>query len=173
MHIHRQKPARRAPAYTLTEVLLVVAILAVMAALVAPMASSNDATKLRAAADLLAADLAYAQSESISHGDDPRLVIFDTAVHRYHVAPASDAATAITGDAGLPYIVRYGAGRAATLDGVTIDSVSLNGDDRLGFEMWGNLDQTAPATITLAFGARRITVTVDPVTGEAAIGQIE
>ncbi len=167
----RHAHARRA-GFTLTEILIVVVIVLIAGALVLPMFDQTDATKLTSAARLLAADLEYAKIESISHGDDPRLVVFDTSTHTYHIAATSDPTTPITGDAGMPYRVTFGSGRGASLGGVTIQSVTVGGDDQLGFGLYGQLDQTTPASITLASAGSTISITLDPVSGEAKIGQI-
>ncbi|MEO1237544.1 MAG: prepilin-type N-terminal cleavage/methylation domain-containing protein [Planctomycetota bacterium] len=164
----------RSAGFSMVEVIVVVAVLAVIAALVVPNFRGQDTTKLRSAARLLAADLDTAKAESITHADDLRLVVFDTTDHTYHVAAASDTATPITNPFdGRPYLVDFGTGRASALSGVTIQSVDLDGDDELGFGLYGELDQTAAATVTLAAGGRTVTLTVDPATGEAAIGPIQ
>lgn len=62
---------------------------------------------------------------------------------------------------------------AATLPLVKIAAYSLGGDDQLGFGSVGQLDQTTPATLTLSAGNRSLTITLDPLTGEASVGQIE
>ena len=160
-------------AISMIEILIVVLILAIAASLAVPMWSDADVTRLRAAADLLAADLAFAQVESISHGDDLRLVVFDTDNNQYHIAASSDPDTPITNPVGnQPYVTQFGQGRAAELTGVTISGYSLGGDDQVQFGIYGQLDQTTDATISLACAGRSITLTLDAVTGEVTIGPI-
>lgn len=168
-------PRVRIRAFTLIEVLLIVLLLAVTAALAAPMFSGDDATKLRAAAQVLIADLAFAQMESIAHGDDPRVVVFDTVNHGYYIAAESDDETPITNPVGnLPYQVRFGQGAAANWAGVTISTLELDDeDDILGFGIYGQLDQPDPAAITLSCNSSTITITLDPVTGEASVGEVQ
>ena len=159
--------------FTLIELMIVVAVLAIVGALVVPMIGNNAPDKLRGAANRLVADLAFTKVESIAHGDDLRLVVFDNSNDRYHIAAASDPATPLTNPiAGQPYRVTYGQGNAATLINVTLDSYSLNGDDQLGFNLYGGLDQPTAATITLECDGLTVTVSVDPNTGEASIGAI-
>lgn len=166
-------PSSRA-GFSLVELLIVVTILGIAAAMVVPSLGNTAPTRLRGAAQLLAADLAYAQIESLSHGDDPRVVVFDIDAETYHIAAVSDTATPIANPiGGTPYLVEYGTGRAAHLPDVTIDSVSLDGDTQLGFGIYGQTDQTTDATITLAAGVSRITLTVDPSTGDVTIGDIQ
>ena len=165
---------RRTAGFTFVEVLIVVLIMGIAAALTVPMFGQTDATRLRAAANLLVADLGYAQVESISHGDDPRLVVFDQDNGSYRIAAVSDPDTPITNPAGnQPYVMTFGTGRAHELAGVSIQGHALDGDDRLQFGIYGQLDQTDPATITLASGGASITITLDPTSGEASVGAIE
>lgn len=165
-------PARPA-GFTLIELMIVVLVLAIAAALAVPMMGNTASNKLRGAASMLVADLAFAQVECVAHGDDPRLLVFDNPNDTYHIAAASDPATPITHPiAGRPYLIDYGQGAAASLTNVTLDSYDLNGDDQLGFGIYGGLDQPTAATITLECDGLTVTVTADPNTGEATIGAI-
>ena len=164
---------RRPRAFTFIEMMIVITIILILGALVTPMLGQTAATRLASAAQLLAADLAFAQVESISHGDDPRVVVFDQAGGNYRIAASSDPATPITNPIGnQPYQTTFGSGRARELDGVSIQGYSLDGDDTLGFGIYGELDQTTAATVTLASEGFTIVLTMDPVTGEASIGQV-
>jgi len=159
--------------------LIVVLIIGVAAGLAVPMLGQTDATRLKAAAQLLAADLAFAQNESITHGDDPRIVVFDTATHTYHIAPTSTPDTPVTEPvSGSPFAVTFGSGRARQLEGVTIATLSMDGDtgstdDRFQFGIYGQLDQASDATITLASGSMTILVTVNATTGDTTIGSLQ
>ena len=155
------------------EVLIVVVIVAITATLVMPMFGKDDPTKLIAGAQQLAGDLAFAQVESISHGDDLRVMVFDTVAHAYRITPASDTATPITNPVGgNPFSVTFGSGTARPLDGVTIQSLTVGGDDILGFGPYGELDQTTDATITLGAGGYTIVLTLNAISGEVAIGSV-
>jgi len=163
----------RCAAFTLVEVMVVVLVLAIAGALAAPMLGQTADTQLVSAAKLLAGDLGYAKVQSITHGDQPRVIVFDSADNSYHIATRDAADTPVTNPTTKhDYVVRFGEGQAASLDDVTIDSYSLDGDDQLEFGIYGELDQGNAATITLAANGRQITVTVDPVNGEASIGDI-
>ncbi len=152
------------------ELLLVTVIAGIIAALALPMVGQNDTTRLTGAARLLMADLGFAQVESIAHPDDPCVVVFDMGSNSYKITHRSDTATAITNPAdGKSYTTVYGSGRAAELCGLTIQGYSLNGDDEMGFGSFGQLDQIAQATITLAAGDSTITLQIDPTSGEATV----
>jgi len=162
-------PASGSRAVTLVELLIVVTLIAIMATLAMPMLSDTDATRLQAAARLLAADLAFAQVESITHANDTCLVTFDQASGSYTVARTSAPATPITNPAtNQPYVTQFGSGLAAELSGVSIQSYSLDGDNELAFRIYGQTDQSTPATITLEAGGETITVQIDPTTGETS-----
>ncbi len=160
-------------AFTFIEVMIVLVLLTIAVVLTIPMFSQTDITKLRGAARLLQADLGFAQIESVSHGDDPRMMVFDTGNNRYHIAAASDPATPIINPTGgAPYVVQFGIGRAEGMDGVTISSLSVGGDDQLQFGIYGEPDQATPATITLSFSGMSVTITVDPDTGDTSVSGI-
>lgn len=165
-----RRPATGDRALTLVELLIVIVLLAIAATLAMPLVADTDATRLRAAARLLATDLAFAQIESITHADDPCVVIFDQANASYSLARSSAPGTPITGPiTNQPYVTQLGSGRAAELAGVSIQSHSLDGDDRVEFGMFGQIDQTAAATVTLQAGTLSMTVRIDPTSGEASI----
>lgn len=168
------RPAKPAAGFTIVEMIVVMLVLAIGSALAVPMFTGSEVTQLRSAAQLLAADLDAAQAESLTHADDPRVVVFDTTNHAYHLAASSTAATPITNLYDKkPYRVEFGKGRASALPDVTIDGFDLDGDDQLGFGIYGQLDQTAAATVTLGAGGATVTLTLDPATGETAIGDIQ
>ncbi len=159
-----------------------VILVGIISALAIPMFGSNDQIQLRAAAQVLMADLSYAQIESITHDEkvwddvnkqftnsNLRVVVFDIPNNTYYIAAASDTGTPINDISGNPYRVTMGIDRAQNFGNVTISSVSLDGDNILGFGLYGNLDQNDDATITLACGSQTLTVVVDSDTGDASI----
>ena len=152
---------------------VIVVVLGIAMAMVIPMLRGTDGSQLKAAAQLLAADIAFAQVDSVAHGDDPRVIVFDLAAGSYHIAASSTPATPINNPVGnQPYVTTFGTGRAHQLKAVTIQSVSVGGDNQLGFGIYGNTDQTTDATVTLAAGGHTMTVTIEASTGEATIGSI-
>ena len=153
--------------------MMVVLLLAIAGALAVPMLGDTAETRLTSAAKLLAGDLGYAKIESITHGDTPRVVVFDSNDNSYHIAASDAVDTPLTNPTTqLDYVVRFGEGRARQLEGVTIESHSLDGDDQLQFGIYGALDQGNDATITLGADGKQITVTVDAVNGETSIGSV-
>ncbi len=171
-------PRRYRPAdgFTMVELVIVILTLAIAAALAVPRLGNASSTQLRSAARLVAADLDAARIESLAHGDDPRVVVFDLDANRYHLAASSAPTVPFTNPMDKkPYAVTFGSGRAAALTAVTLSAVGLgDGDDRtLGFGVYGQLDQPTDATVTLAADGATVTLTVDATTGETTVGDIE
>jgi len=160
------------------ELMIVVAVLGIIGAMAVPMFSATDATRLTSAASVLAADIDAARAESIAHSDDTRLIVFDNNDLTWHLAAASDTTTPINhADTGLPYSRTLGTSALQQLQGVTIESYDLDtasetNDNKLGFGIYGQTDQTRDATITLRSGQNRLTLTVNASTGEVTIGQV-
>ncbi len=69
---------------TLIEVLLVVAIMAILAGLTIPNANPSIVEQLRSAASIVSADLAYARSQAVTYGSEFR-VTFDMDVGQYEI----------------------------------------------------------------------------------------
>ncbi len=159
--------------FTLVELLAVIAILGVIGYLVVPMFGRPEIERLKAAAQLIEADIAAAQVDSITHTDDPRLIVFDLDAAAYHVAASSSPTVPLTEPVTkAPYRVQMGAGRASACGGVTISNLSVGGDAQLGFGPYGQLDETSPASITLSSGPHTLTLTIDAATGAVTIGQV-
>jgi Tfp pilus assembly protein FimT len=161
-------------AFTLVELLILVAVVGIVFGLALPMLGDAQTLRLREAARMLAADFEFAQSESVAHGDDPRLVKFDTAGNRYWVAASSAPDTPVTDPSNQqPLLTVFGSGRASGTAGVTLDDVSLGGDSVLLFDAYGGPDQAADATVRLAVqaagGAQTLTVRVKAGSGEVSV----
>jgi prepilin-type N-terminal cleavage/methylation domain-containing protein len=172
-HTDKPRTNNRPQGFTLVEMMTVVIVLAIVAALAVPMMGSTAINKLQGAASMLAADLAFAQVESVAHSDDPRLLVFDNPNDTYHIAVTSDPTTPITNPiTNKPYLIDYDTAAAGSLTNVTITTYDLNGDDQLIFDLYGGLDQPTAATITLACDNLTVTISADPNTGETTIGAI-
>lgn len=160
--------------FTLIEVIVTLVCLVVAAVIVLPTVSDNSGEQLRGAAQILAADLEYAQSESMSRTDDPRMLVIDADSGGYVISTRSAPATPVTNRVGnVPYVTRFGIGRVAMLTKVRVGTCSLGGDNRLSFGALGQLDQAATASIQLVCGSRSILISMDPTTGEITTGPIQ
>lgn len=162
------------------ELMIVVAILGIIGAIALPMFRGTHTTRLRSAAKVLAADLDATRAESIAHGEDLRFLVVDPDDNTtWYLAAASDTTTPIDHiDTGQPYTRTLGESALHQLAGVSLsaydlDTVSETNDNKLGYGLYGQLDQTTNATFTLSSGGDTITLTVDAETGDVTIGEIE
>jgi type II secretory pathway pseudopilin PulG len=161
---------RRAAGVTYVELVVVLVCMAVAALLLLPELSGQATTELQGAAEALVADMEYAQQQSMAHGDDCRVVVFDVANNTYSIAPASKPNVPIPHPVDRqPFVNRFGSGRCAHFKNVVIESCDVGGDAKLGFRPLGELDQSTPATIKLRRGKYRISVRLDPTTGESTV----
>ncbi|MEX0653418.1 MAG: prepilin-type N-terminal cleavage/methylation domain-containing protein [Phycisphaeraceae bacterium] len=164
----------RAGGYTMPELIVVIAVVAIAAALAAPMLGQTAGTRLASAARMLAADIDQTRIATLTRADRPTVLVFADDGSGYHLARAETPDTPIDHpiDPG-PYVITFGHGRAASLAGVTIHSLDFDDAPTLAFGRFGHLPQPEPATITLADDGRTLTLTIHPTSGEVAIGELE
>ncbi len=167
------RPVHASAGFTFVELMIVVTILAIAAALIVPQLGATTGNRLRSAANLLAADISFAQGESISHGDDPRAMVFDIPANTYRIARQSDLSTPVTDPVTKrPYVTTFGQGRAAGTPGVSLVSLISDTPNQLRFGLYGELSQANEASISLTADGRFIKLTIHPTTGEVTIGEI-
>jgi len=186
--------ARRAPharaAFTLVEILTVVIILGISAAIIIPSVGNRDDLRCASAARLLMADLIYAQSKAIAT-QMPCYVWFDTANKRYSVHATAPTATTTATDAidhplhpttfGGKYVTAFGV-TGSQLQQVSMGTVDFAGKQILKFDElgvpWGYDVTTATPTqltgatigkVGLTCGSFTLTVSIEPYTGEMTV----
>ena len=162
--------------FTLVEIILVVAILAIAAVMVIPMISSGAEMQLRSAADIVAADLEYAKSMAISRGQNFS-VVFDKNTESYRIVDQNDITIRHPVKKGFDYAVDFRSD--SRLDKVDIFNVVFEPDasqtitfDSLGSPYSGSgITPLNSGVITLKAGSSgsTITVNVEPVTGYISI----
>jgi prepilin-type N-terminal cleavage/methylation domain-containing protein len=161
---HRRLPA--CSAFTLIELMVVLAIAAVLATMVLPMMRNDDRLRLIAITSLIRSDLEYAQALSISQPSTPLLVKFDADAGQYHVARYSAIDTPIVReDTGMPYLVTLGVGRAASGAGLTLDIEGMVADCLLYDTHGGLLDFSNTPVITLQSATEWFKLAIEPTTG--------
>jgi prepilin-type N-terminal cleavage/methylation domain-containing protein len=180
-------PPRSANAgFSLVELLIVIAIMAILAATILPDARSGAQNQLECAARVLASDLAYARSLAVAH-DSRYRVVFDTADNRYIL---EHSGTDSTLDA-LPHAVFRNPDdpphqhivRLAELPGMAepvrlVRAVRLGGSvenvTEVEFGPLGETTENRATVIVLAAGEgverRRTFLFINPVTGLATVG---
>jgi prepilin-type N-terminal cleavage/methylation domain-containing protein len=146
--------------FTLVEIIIVVVILAIAAMTAIPMMSSGGSVQVRSAANMIAADLEYAKSMSISRGQNYS-VVFDKSTESYRIVDQSNNIIPHPVKKGFYYIVDFkNDGRLSKVD---ITNVNFNSTDRVKFDCLGSPDNGG--TISLNAGGPTATITVEPVTG--------
>lgn len=152
---HTRTPRRRA--VSLVEVVLILAILAVLGAIAAPrFANSLALYRAQAAGRRIAADVNLAQWQAKASGGG-QTVVFSTAANGY----------TLPGVAGLPgTAATYGVTLSADPYQATLVSATFGAGSTLTFDRFGQ--PSAGGTVVVTSGTAQSTVTVDPNTGKAA-----
>lgn len=177
---------RSAAGFSLLEVLLVVTIVGILAAIVLPSAQPSVYDQLRSTARIAATDLAYARSLAVAY-NDKYTITFDTKGNRY-VLKHSGANAALN---TLPVTPFSAPGDTTTEHAVALDDLPHVGPtvrliaaatfgtayqqvSSVEFGPLGQTTKTDPTIVWLASGdgdaTRYITLRVDAVTGIAEVG---
>ncbi len=160
-----------ANAFTLIEILIVVVILGIVALAALPMMSSAASVQIRAAANVIAADLEYARSMAVSRGQCYS-VAFDKSTESYEVRDQTGVVVAHPVRKGFNYAVNFTAD--TRLDKVDIQNVDFDPGsvqtitfDYLGspYAGAGTAAGLNAGVITLSAGAATLTINVEAVTG--------
>jgi prepilin-type N-terminal cleavage/methylation domain-containing protein len=172
--IHHQRFARRG--FSLIELIVVILLVSIMAAVAVPKMSNIGSTRAAVAARMIARDLTYARERAIATGTRS-WVVFSAGTNSYSVltenpaSPGRIGANVMTDPNGNGRtFVQYL--NANELVGVTMTSVSFDAGAEVGFDWVGkpyNSSSTALAaagTIVLSNG---FTITVQPTTGLAKV----
>lgn len=178
---------RYRPGLTLIELLMVIAVMAILAASIIPSVNGNFTENVRGAARIVAQDLGYARSLAVLNNSTYRLT-FHLQNNRYtltHVGanasyntlpanpfagPGSTATQQITDFDDLPVL----AGTRVSLHDVKSGTQS---ETTLDFGPLGNTSRTDETVVWLTSGAggaqRWVAVRVNPATGLVSIDEIQ
>jgi prepilin-type N-terminal cleavage/methylation domain-containing protein len=162
--------------FTMVELMVVVAIIAIAAAIVVPMVSSAGSMQLRAAVTMVAADLEYAKSLSISRGHR-YAVVFNKDAESYQIedlnGPVGDRVIDHPVRKGFKYIVNFATDSRLSQVNIVdanFDTTNAVSFDYLGSPVNGNDGNlTNVGAVTLRAGGTERTVSVEPVTGYITI----
>jgi prepilin-type N-terminal cleavage/methylation domain-containing protein len=160
------RPVTPARGFTLLELMIVIAIMAVVTSLVVPQLSNDDQLKLVAAASVVRSDLEMAQVMTISNPDEPVVIRFDPSGDRFWLAMASTPGVPVVRtDTGEAYLTIFGHGRAIAAAGVTATVADMT-DHTLAFDSQGGVDPfTTSPTIKLMVEDRWLMLHIDSSTG--------
>jgi prepilin-type N-terminal cleavage/methylation domain-containing protein len=169
---------RKSAAFTLIEVLLVVALMAVLAGLVLPNSDPSIHDQLHSAARILAGDLAYARSLAVTYGNTCR-VTFDVDGNQYVLHHAGvDTPFRNPDDPAGQYVVRLAdwphLGRTVRLVAATASDAAAEPVGDLVFGPLGGTARSGATVLWLSAGEgsakRYVSLRVNPVTGLTTIG---
>jgi prepilin-type N-terminal cleavage/methylation domain-containing protein len=174
---------RRARGFTLMEVMAVLVIMGILAAMIVPQLAPSDDLTTQAAARTLVADLLYAQNLAIATGGTSKVYIsFTTATTGssggYSIYSAQPFTSPVTNPTNnKPYTVTYSSETANGLSNVQLESLNLDNSantvlafDSLGEPYACTTSGTPVAlantgTITLQCGQQEVTLSIEPDTG--------
>jgi prepilin-type N-terminal cleavage/methylation domain-containing protein len=173
--VQSRRPSDSRLAFTLIEMLMVVAIISMLAILLVPSGRKDERLPLRAAAAVMVSDIELAQVLNVSNPKHPVVVRFDPARTRYWLARADSPNEPIlrTGT-DEPYLVVLGAGRAMAASGVRF-AVDNAADNTLAFSPHGGLAEPGAQPrirLRVAGDAQYETrITIAPITGSITVTQ--
>ncbi len=180
--------ARCARGLSLMELLLVVALMGILAGMAIPFFQTSLPEQLQAAAQVTAADLAYAQSLAVGHGSRYRIT-FEPVQNRYRLTHSGTNASLNN----LPRHPLRAPGEALTQQTTDFDELPHTGSPvkllgaytlsgawqpvtTLEFGPLGETTRTEPTYVWFQAGAggtrRFISIRVQPTTGSATISGI-
>jgi len=160
---------RKTCAFTLAEVLVVVTIISIAAAVVVPRLLHAGTFSVQAAGRCVIADIIFAQNDAVAH-QKTRKIIFDTANNAYRLTDENDETLAAGWIGGGAYVISFA--NDPRFNGVTLANVDFGGSTTIEFDdlgapvIGGVLDVVGTETqyrITVAALTGR--VTIEPVAG--------
>ena len=166
----------RKTGFTLVEILMVVVILGIAAAVIVPQMGSRDDLKLSAAARVMMADLAYAQSRAIAT-QRKQYVQFTEEQYALYSRSSDASPLALVSHPIEPgnYIISFMTGvlRDIEVDSADFDGMTTLVFDELGSPMSYNGTSTtalsSPGTIRFKSGNQFLTMQIEPYTGEITL----
>jgi len=173
-------PRRSVGGFTLIEVLCVVVIMAIAAAIVFAGLSNTNDVQAGSGARTVMTDLMYAQNRAIAT-QQPVYVTFNTTASSYSLCSSLIGPTYLTNPVTQAnYSNTFGSGSLLTLSNCVFQTVNLGGQTSMYFDQLGtpyscSSTGTGPAAFTTAgsvviiSGGTRYAITIQPDTGDMTI----
>ncbi len=158
---------RRKPGggFALIDLIVTLAIIAIMAAVLFPRIDDDNRLRLMAAARLIASDIEMAQVMTISNPAEPIIVKFELG-GTYWLAPAADPDTPIVRPGAIhPYRIVFGEGRGRTARDVTLVLTDVENNILSFNELGGLVDLNLHPEIKLVHGSEWVKLTLSTMTG--------
>jgi prepilin-type N-terminal cleavage/methylation domain-containing protein len=162
---------RRARAYTLIEILIVVVMLGVASALAMPSLRSTDALRVQSTVRAIVSDITYAQSDALAR-QQSRAMVFDTTNNKYSIVEVHGATLSPTTD--TIYAVDLNNERkfhSSKLVNASFDGSNILVFDELGGPVTGPGSSTPGngGTIKVTGSGETYTITVEAYTGRVSV----
>ncbi|MFW6059173.1 MAG: pilus assembly FimT family protein [Phycisphaeraceae bacterium] len=161
---------RSTRAFTLIEVLVVVAIVGIAGAIVVPHMLASGTLGIQAAARTIIADTLYAQNDAVAD-QRPRRIVFHPDTDSYELTDANGNRLDVqwrTGG-GEDYAVSFQ--QDGRFRGVEIVSADFDGESYVEFDELGA--PNAGGSVLIAFQDTRYRVSVAPFTGRVTVEVVE
>lgn len=170
-------------AYTLIEVLVVVVILGIAGAMVAPAMSQAGVLRIQSAVRTVVSDITFAQMDALGY-QEQRAIVFDVENNQYTLVQVNGSTIDVENDAlydtrgpGQRYTVSF---NAEVFGGTVIESVEFDGDNVLIFDEMGGPVATPGSstlsqggTIVLAGPLSRFRIDVAAFTGRVTVTRLD
>lgn len=150
--------------FTLVEVIVVVLILAICAAVVVPNVVGTSDMQATSAARMIAADLEYAQSLAITT-QDPVTVVFDSSAEQYLLRYANESDPLVHPITHSDYVTNFASRRG--FERLDVVSATFGGGSSVTFDELGAPDNAG--TVVLQAGPHVYQVTVATATGKVTV----
>lgn len=156
-------------AFTLVEVLVVVAIIGIAGAIVVPQMIKSGTLTVQAAGRSVIADLLYAQNEAIAR-QSARRVVFEPSLNQYKLTDGDGNVLSATwkGAGTANYVVNFS--NDSRFAGVRIENPSFGSQPYIEFDDMGS--PTQGGSVDLVFSNVRYRTSVAPFTGRVTITQV-
>ncbi|MEM7681823.1 MAG: type II secretion system protein [Planctomycetota bacterium] len=164
-------PRRTPRAYTLIEMLIVVTILGIAAAIVVPQMLRAGTLGVQAATRIVVADILFAQNEAATR-KTTRRVVFDVDNNSYQITDGDGQAVASTLQAGSNPVYEVSFEGDDRFQGVEILAADFNGAPILEFDDLGSPTSPSGGSVDLRFDNRQYRVRIAPFTGRVSIEKI-
>src|SRR5690606_4508443 len=157
--------------FTLIEVLVVVAIMGLCAAVVVPQMLNAGTLHVQAAARSIVSDILVAQNEAVVR-QSTRQVVFGTDSSKYTLADSEDNALAAPWGVGGKYVVDFG--RDSRFRNVKIENVAFGSDaDTRHILSFNELGVPGSGgTVDVVSGTTRYRITIASFTGKVTVGLV-
>jgi prepilin-type N-terminal cleavage/methylation domain-containing protein len=178
------RPSRRA--FTLVEILCVVLIIGIAAAVVVPQIASSDDLKAAAAARVVMADLLYAQNRAITF-QRAHYVRFDVDANQYSLLSAPGLTLLTHPVNKTTYVTRFGASGLGAIKDSSLLSASFRGIsgqnqlalafDELGTPLAynttdGTTETLQSGAIVIQSGTEKLQIAVEAYTGQITVDRV-